>query len=590
MPHFRALVSPLLVLSLLTSCAGEGCESSEAPIDPPTYYQDIAPVLSVNCAACHREGGMNPYMLFDDASFTQSMAGPIAAAIEEGSMPPFYAEESEQCPNPWGWKHDPRLSAGDSQLISDWAAAGGPIGDPSSAATVPLPPSTDLDGADLTLFPTTPWTTEPFGEVTDQFKCFSIDPGLSEEKWLEAFQVVPDNLAVVHHVLTGLDLSGASAALAGNDGVYDCFGGFGVDAQFIGGWVPGSSPIEFPKHSGLRVPPGARIVLQMHYHMASDPHDDATGISLRWSDTTPVREAYLGLFGNAGQAFGDGTGLQDGPNDVGGASFYIPAGATGHTETMSFEVPSLPERAQTFMVANHMHYVGTDMRLWIERGSQSPESGEACLLHTPSWDFDWQQFYFYDASNGSAPYIYPGDKLWMQCTFDNTLDNPGVLRALEEADLDSPQDVYLGDGSLSEMCIAVLGLVIDIPMVTEDESHSGTLDAEINVPSFSLQADCDGPASLSIDDNGSLNGVASCGFLWEGSLLTMQYAISGEVPDGTAGSGDIDVSIVGVNGGGTATWTGTIGYDSGSLDFEGQGNFSGIASTLSGTISVNRTK
>ena len=114
MPHFRTLVSPLLVLSLLTSCAGEGCESNGPPVDPPTYYQDIAPILSVNCAACHREGGMNPYMLFDDASFTQSMAGPIAAAIEEGSMPPFYAEESEQCPNPWGWKHDPRLSASDS--------------------------------------------------------------------------------------------------------------------------------------------------------------------------------------------------------------------------------------------------------------------------------------------------------------------------------------------------------------------------------------------------------------------------------------------------------------------------------------------
>jgi len=590
MSHFRALASPLLVLSLLTSCAGEGCDTNEPPVDAPTYYQDIAPILSLNCASCHQEGGMNPYMVFDDASFTQSMSGPIAAAIKEGSMPPFYAEESEQCPNPWGWKHDPRLSEGDSQLVSAWAAAGGPLGDPNTAAPVPLPPSTNLDGVDLTLFPTTPWTTEPFGEVTDQFQCFSMDPGLSEEKWLEAFQVVPDNLAVVHHVLTGLDLSGASAALAGDDGIYDCFGGFGIDAQFIGGWIPGSSPIEFPSYSGLRVPPGARIVLQMHYHMASEPHDDATGISLRWSDSTPVREAYLGLLGNAGETFPNGTGLQAGPNDSGTAAFYIPAGATGHTETMSFDAPPLPRRAQSFMVANHMHYVGTDMRLWLERGSQSPESEEACLLHTPSWDFDWQQFYFYDASSGNAPYIYPGDKIWMQCVFDNTLDNPGVVRALEEANLDSPQDVYLGDGSLSEMCIAVLGQVLDVPMVTEDESHSGALAADISVPSFSVQADCGGPASLSIDDDGSVSGLAACGLEWQGALLTMEYAISGTVVGGSTGSGQIDVTIIGADGGGTATWTGTMSGDSWSLDFVVEGNFGGIGSTITGTIDVNRSR
>ena len=592
MQPLRVFIFPLLALSLLASCAGEGCNPAQSANDAPTYYQDIAPILSLNCSSCHREGGMNAYMIFDDAGFTQSMSSPIAAAIEDGSMPPFHAEETEQCPNPWGWQHDPRLSDEESQLVADWASAGGPIGDPGRAAPVPQPPSTDLEGADVTLFPQTPWTTEPFGEVTDQFVCFSIDPGLSEDKWLEAFQVVPDNLAVVHHVLTGLDLSGASAALAGSDGIYDCFGGFGVDAQFIGGWVPGSSPIEFPAHSGLRVPPEARIVLQLHYHMASQAHEDATGLSLRWSDSVPVREAYLSLIGNADQRFGDGSGLQPGPNDTGEPDFFIPAGAEGHTETMSFPMSSqIPRRGLTFLVANHMHYVGTDMRLWVERGDQSPNTGEeACLLHTPSWDFDWQQFYFYDAESDNAPYIYPGDTLWMQCSFDNTLDNPGVIRALDEAGLDAPQDVYLGDGSLSEMCIAVLGQVFDVKLTAENESHKGAHASAINIPSIGAQVDCSGPASVSLNDEGALTGVAACGVEWEGDLLTMEFAISGSLAEPSAGSGDIDLSIIGVDGSGSASWTGSTDNGTVTIDFTGTGSFSGISSTVIGTIEVDATK
>ena len=56
------------------------------------------------------------------------------------------------------------------------------------------------------------------GEVEDEFICFTIDPGLSEAQWLEAFQVIPDDLAVVHHVLVGIDHEGTSADLANSDG------------------------------------------------------------------------------------------------------------------------------------------------------------------------------------------------------------------------------------------------------------------------------------------------------------------------------------------------------------------------------------
>jgi hypothetical protein len=50
------------------------------------------------------------------------------------------------------------------------------------------------------------------------------------------FQVLPQDQEVVHHVLAAIDLTGETAALADENGVYDCFGGFGAASTFIGGW------------------------------------------------------------------------------------------------------------------------------------------------------------------------------------------------------------------------------------------------------------------------------------------------------------------------------------------------------------------
>ncbi len=158
------------------------------------------------------------------------------------------------------------------------------MGDPETAAPVTPPPAQGLEDADVTLSPVEKWTTSVLGNLEDEFVCFSLDPGTNTQKWLEAFQVIPDDDVVVHHVLVGVDQTGQSAQLAGEDGIYDCFGGFGVNASFIGAWVPGARSTEFPEHSGYRVAAGARIVLQMHYHLTGEPHQDGTSIAIRWQE------------------------------------------------------------------------------------------------------------------------------------------------------------------------------------------------------------------------------------------------------------------------------------------------------------------
>ena len=224
-------MTPLLFatsLAALVSCNGDTGDDTGDP-EAPTYYQDIAPILSENCMVCHTEGGMQPGILFDDAETTGILSGAIDHAVSDGQMPPFYAEETDECPNPWGFERDPRLTQEEEDLIAAWAAAGGPVGDADNPATLPPPPSTDLADSDMTVFPAGKWTTSEFGEAQDEFICFSIDPGLTSQEWLEAFQVIPDDLEVVHHVLVGLDTEGTSAGLVDENGTYPCFGGFGAD-------------------------------------------------------------------------------------------------------------------------------------------------------------------------------------------------------------------------------------------------------------------------------------------------------------------------------------------------------------------------
>lgn len=591
----RVFVFALFALFALGACNKDTTDGSDTgdsrgdtSTNAPTYYTDIAPILSENCSICHSASGLNPDLLFDNAETTSQLSGAIWGAVSSGSMPPFFGVESEECENPWGFEDDPRLGQADKDLIAAWAAAGGPTGNIEDAVSLPGPKIGKLANTDIEIFPVGKYTTSVAGAVEDEFICFSLDPGLSSQKWLEGFAVLAEDLGVVHHVLTGIDHTGASAALADPEtGVYDCFGGFGeVSATFIGGWIPGASPIEFPKHSGLRMEAGSRIVLQMHYHLVDEPRQDGTGIALRFADTTPVQPAILSLTGNSNSQWGDGDGLQPGKNDLDGDPiFYIPAGEASHTETMRFHPwTGLPRAMMTFLIANHMHFIGTDMRVRVERGPNAPtEKDDICMLHTPEWDFDWQQFYKYDASSGNAPTSYPGDTLILECTYNNSMSNPALVKALAEAGEPSPIDVGLGEGTLDEMCIVILGSVYDIPISVENATHSGTSQIELSVGG--TPTPCQGPAGFSVID-GQVQGVSACGLDLQGQLYTIEYDFTGTVDASGIASGEVSIEVLYLDDTVTLAWTGSVVEDQLSLAFAGSGVFSGITVGFTGNLDL----
>jgi hypothetical protein len=106
-----------------------------------------------------------------------------------------------------------------------------------------------------------------------------------------------------------------------------------------------------------------------------------------------------------------------------------------------------------------MHYVGVDMKIWVERDGE-----ELCWLQTPRWDFNWQRLYDVDAPLGSLPVVKGGDVIKLRCTYNNTLDNPFLAKALSEQGLSEPITVGVGESSLDEMCAMLFGVATNLPI------------------------------------------------------------------------------------------------------------------------------
>ena len=442
-----------LALGLVGCSGGEPEPGAAAAVGAPTWYQDVAPIVVENCAGCHADGGLGGVAL-DHPELAVVMSESMAHEVETRSMPPWGAYDTEECTAPLPLVGDLRLTDEEIQVVVDWAAAGAPLGDPESPAETSPPVSVTLgDDFDDEIYPQASHITA--GE-SDEFICFTLDPGLDEGRWLTGLEVLPGNTEVVHHALIFIDSSGDSVDLADDDGKYTCFGSAKVDGSLVGAWAPGSLPSVTPEGSGTWLPAGARLAMQIHYHPSgATAEPDLTGVRLRYADEDPEYEAEIVLIGNARNAR---NGLISGPNDSSDRpEFLIPAGAKGHTETMYFDLPNYADGIQVYQASTHMHYLGVDGRVWIERQPET-DGTEECLIQTPEYSFEWQRGYTYEGSYDDFPSLSAGDRLWVECTYDNTLDNEGARAALEDAGLSEPQDVSLGDETLDEMCLMVLGI------------------------------------------------------------------------------------------------------------------------------------
>ena len=456
-------VSLLLASVALTAC-GTDVRTDPDPQPEPTpratWYQDVAPIVAEHCMSCHQAGGIAPFEL-TSYDMAYDNASRMLDQIEKGAMPPFDAREESDCTPRFGWVDDPRLSAEELDTIRAWIEDGRAEGD---VAPAPAIPSTTLAGVTQTLRPVVPFSS---AGSRDQFICYVLDPQ-TQGTWLTGMQVRPGNSKVVHHVVItemtpGTELD-ATVAAHGIGLPWDCSQQQVPGNLVVNIWTPGNQPMETSTDLAVPLVGGSKLVMQLHYHPAGVSNaPDATELDLRTSLTWPKKMYFVGAFGNEFQA----PNLLPDPDDrvAGQVEFRIPANMASHEEHMRVTVPSLGNltQVQLYSVNPHMHMVGTHISAHVERPAARGSDPQNECLANGKWNFDWQRTYIYDTPLEQLPTLMPGDVIDVRCRWDNTLANPFVQRALNDAGLVAPVDISLGETSLDEMCLEIFGFAIDAP-------------------------------------------------------------------------------------------------------------------------------
>ena len=406
-------------LSYLLSCACAGDSdhnASDATEFDVTYAQDVAPIVQARCAACHVEGGIGGFSL-SSYEAAKTWGDFASMAIEGHQMPPFPPAQGS-CAE----ISDARFMPPDEvERFGDWVAAGMPEGNPD------MPPAYEIDlpGDELEL-PTHRFEMSagylPPVEVFEEYRCFRVDPGLSESLRVAALHVASDTPERFHQAHVSLlppERVAEAMALEGVDGRpgWPCYFNPGLDGLTpVGDMMPGRPLTALPEGGALELEAGTQFVVDGYlHHYEYEALDLAVAAWAHAEDTSP--EVRFMTLSNT--------------------ELSIPAGADSHVETVEAQVET---QSRVWSVDVHMHQWGRSIHVEVARVDGTHD----CLLDIPRWDPEWQGSYRLAAPKVLAP----GDQVVLRCEWANEqADQPLVNGVQIEA-----QDLSWGLDELHEMC------------------------------------------------------------------------------------------------------------------------------------------
>ena len=373
----------------------------------------------------------------------------------------------------------------DSPTASPEAAQGATPSAHAGHATYPNPPSAPLRAGERfqTLTMPNPYTPDPpTAGGTDDYRCFLVDPGLTQRTILTGSQFLPQNSAVVHHAIffrvNPGDVAEAKQLDADSPGDgWTCFGGTGIKgrgrglsalggAAWITSWAPGGGERFAPKGTGVVLEPGTQVVMQIHYNLLATggqaTGSDKSSLKLRVGPpglkvqplNTSLLVAPIELPcapGESGALCDRATSTIDSIRRYGEGSGRMIAGLNLLCNNGRKPVPgpthSCDRPAQADIVvraaAGHMHLLGRSIRLEVNPGTPKAQ----VLLDVPVYNFDDQ-----GARELATPVaVKRGDVLRVTCTYDATLRSK-----LPELKPLKPRYVLWGEGTSDEMCLGVM--------------------------------------------------------------------------------------------------------------------------------------
>lgn len=372
-------------------------------------YKDVAGIFYNRCTSCHHTNGGAPFPLMS-YSETYPWATSIYAAVNTGEMPPWAPDTAYT-----RFLHERVITSSEKNAILSWVSTGALEGDITQAPAPPVYTSQyKLKGTPDLILKVPAFASN--AAASDAYNCFAIPTGLTTDRVIRAFEVVPNIPDLVHHVVIKVDTTGTAT----NDLSGSCTGQGGQYTLDV--YAPGGSPTVFPGQAplkmGIRMKAGSKVVMQMHYPAGTSGQIDSTEMRIYFYpvNETGIRPVYVA------------TPLQN------WGMFIFP----NTTPSYNAQYPSsggLPIALSIFSAFPHGHLISKSMLNYAYNGTTTIP-----LIRINDWHFHWQGFYTFP----NLVKIPAGYTLHGTHTYDNTSNNP-------HNPSDPPVLVTAGEATTDEM-------------------------------------------------------------------------------------------------------------------------------------------
>jgi hypothetical protein len=351
---------------------------------------------------------------------------------------------------------------------TDASAASAPAGSPPSHITT------------ISLSSPTYRPKAPSG-TTDDYHCTLLNPHLKKNSYVISSHFFPGSPEDHHAALFLLPPSLVAEAEKANVGGkgWTCFGEAGLPNEpineigstpFLSVWAPGHGVDNLPKGTGIELPAGTMVIMQVHYNLLVGDKPVTNKLVVQTVPTsTPLLPLKLDLsfaapdipcpagvtgplcnraasLAHQGQEFGQSAiGFVNAIEAACGRNPSNPP--AGDTTSCTFPVSSSGYivRAQA-----HMHLLGQSFKLVLNPGTPEAQT----VLNVPDYNFHYQKAY-----NLAKPvHVTAGEPLQVTCTYDPTLAQE--LPILRKA---PAHYVTWGDGSSDEMCLGLSWISATLP-------------------------------------------------------------------------------------------------------------------------------
>jgi hypothetical protein len=417
---------------------------------PITFDKDVAPILYTHCTDCHRPGEIAPMSLLTYKE-ARPWAKSIGTQVSNGTMPPWHPD-----PAYGHFLNDRRLSEGDKATILQWVAAGAPEG---NAADLPAQPSYEsgwtIGQPDAIFAMQEDYPVPASGTVAYQY--FEVPTNLTEDKWVQAFEVKAGNPKVLHHVIVYARTPAPAAPPArpaASSGarpapLFEFADGMDIPAgqtggrplppeqrkplgpndrppvrlgPAVGGFAPGQFIRVYQEGTAMKLPAGTTLVFQMHYTPTGSPTTDRTRLAVKYAKQPPATQLRWASLANG--------------------SLHIPAGANDFPVDADM---TIGQDITMWSMLPHTHVRG---KRWNYEVTY-PDGRKETILSVPKYDFNWQTDYVFAQPLKFAK----GAKIHATAWYDNSAAN--------KSNPDPTKDVWWGDQTWEEMMFTGLTFSID---------------------------------------------------------------------------------------------------------------------------------